>query len=264
MTRPLPKNPEVKSALAAIRKEKFPQRYDKISDLAESSSSSTDTVLLHLLGDQSPGVRETAMEILAERNEVLGRIAARAALDDSSSLVRDRAATILGEIGNGLDVRRLTHTLQDSDWVVRATAADSLGSIGVTAALPILKKAMVKDAHPVVRRDAAFALSYSHQENVIPDLEQALPEEAEEQAKIGILSALYALGQRGRLPALLELLQSEDSTVRHAVINSLTDIVRPDDQNQAVQAIRDLVAHESNRGVRIDAEKAAEHLLGLC
>lgn len=260
MTHSHPGNAEVQAGLDAIRKQKWPQQYESIRHLIGSLSPSADLILLTLLDSRAPHVREAALKALAERSEVLGRIAARAALEDTCDLVRNASAEILGEVGTRQDVRRLTHALQDADWVVRASAADSLGRIGGKAALPVLKKATTQDANPIVRRDAAFALSYAGQEAVVPDLEQALAQETQEQAKVGLLGALYVLGRQERLPALLGLLQSEDSSVRHAVINSLSEIVRPENKEQAIQAVHDMLKHESNPGLKIDAQKAIEIL----
>src|SRR5579871_6469077 len=174
---------EAQAILAAIRKQKWPQPAEAIHHLATSPNPLADTVLFHLLDFRSPQVREAALKSLAERSEVLGRIAARALLEDANHLVRNAAAEVLGQVGTQQDVRRLRHALLDDHWVTRSTAADSLGAVGGKAAHPALKNAMTTDPHPVVRRDAAFALSYANQSAVVPDLEQALAGEREEQAQ---------------------------------------------------------------------------------
>jgi HEAT repeat protein len=256
---------DAQTLLATLRRQKWPEQYEAINNLALSPNPLADTVLFHLLDLRASEVREAALEALSVRSEVLGRIAARAMLDDTDSLVRNAAAEILGQIGSRQDMRRLSHALKvmDKDWVTRATAADSLGRVGGKTAQPALLHAMTHDPDSVVRWDAAFALCYAKRDEVVPDLEQALSAEKQEQTQVGLLGALYALGPGEYLSTLLKLLHSEDSSVRHAVINSLKEIVRPADNEQAIQAIRDMLQHEANPGLRIDGAKAVDEIAGV-
>jgi HEAT repeat protein len=248
------------NTVAPLRRQKWPEQYEAIRVLAKSTDPLAEVVLLQLLELRAPEVREAAINALAERSEALGRMAARALLEDANPLVRDTAAAILGRTGSRQDVRRLLRALEDSRWVNRATVADSLGQVGGKTVHRALLHAMTHDVHPVVRRDAAYALSYARHSEVVPSLEQALGVERAEQARVGLLSALVALGRRERLPALLALLASEDSSVRHAVINSLREIVRAEETAQAVHAIRAMLEHEENPGLRTDAAQAIEKI----
>ena len=251
---------EVRDTLARIRRQEWREQCDTIRNLAEGTSASADVVLLHLLDHRSPLVREESLKALFRRSKALVRLAARAVLDDANSLVRNAAAEVLGAVGTRPDGSRLTRALRDADWVVRASAAASLGYVGGKSAHPALKEAMRRDPHPVVRRDAAFALSYAREQEVVPDLEQALAEETEEQARVGLLSALYVLGQRQRLPALLAFLRSGAPAVRRNVVNWVPQLVLSEDRGQAAQALDDLLLVEDNPGLRTDAGSARERL----
>ena len=107
---------------------------------------------------------------------------------------------------------------------------------------------MTADGHPIVRRDAAAALGQLGNPAVAPALERLLAAEREEQAQVGLLEALYWLGQRSRLSPLLTLLESHDECVRHAVVNSLAAILLPEDCPLAGPAIMMLLRREENRG----------------
>jgi HEAT repeat protein len=253
---------EVKNRLANLRKQTWLEQLEAIEALTNSADPLADVVLFQLLDLRTPEVRGAAMRALATRSEALGRIAARALLGDTNAVVRDEAATILGEMGSRLDVRRLRQALTDDYWVLRATVADSLGQIGGKAVHPALLHAMTHDPHPVVRRDAAFALTYARSSAVVPDLERAAATEKAEQARIGLLSALVALGRGERLPELLALLESEDCAVRHATINYLRESVGPEEREQAVHAIRAMIEHEENPGVKIDATLVLNEISG--
>lgn len=251
---------EVRTTLATIRKQGWPEQYAALQELSESRSPAAERILLRLLDDRSSNVREQTMVALRERDPILGRIAARSLLSDPNDCVRNSAVETLGTCGGRPDIRRLKQALQDTDWVVRASAASSLGTIGGKAAHPVLIKAMREDPDPVVRRDAAAALGYAGEASVLPDLMRAQVEETEEQAQVGLLSALYELGQTAYLPSYLALLKSEDDFVRYATVNSMEDLIRSEDCKTVVQAIREMVIHESNPGLRSDATRIADTL----
>ncbi len=251
---------DVKATLAVLRRQKWPQQYEAIQTLTTSADASADIILLHLLDSRTARVREAALNALGERSAALGRVAARVLLDDPDACARYAAAELLGRIGFKQDIRRLRHALSDKSWVMRATVADSLGRIGGTSVHPQLKTAMLNDPHSVVRRDAAFALSYAGRGDVVPDLERALTAEKGEQAQADMSAALYALGRAEYLTPLLAHLHSEASSVRYATINSLREITRPDDKEQVVQAIRDMLAREENPGLLTDGATIAEEL----
>jgi len=251
---------EVQDTFVSIRKQKWPDQWEAIEALAKSVDPLADVVLFQLLDLRSPNVREKALNALADRDERMGRIAARASLEDTDWCVRNAAAEILGVFGNRQDVRRLRRALTDEHWVMRATVADSLGQIGGKAVHPHLLHAMTHDPHPVVRRDAAYALTYARSAEIVPQLEKALDIEKAEQARQGLLSALVKLGQRERLVELLALLSSEDCSVRHAVINILPECIDPADGAQVVATLQAALETEENAGVKGDGETTIQEI----
>lgn len=254
---------EAKATLAALRKATWPEQYAMIEALKNHPNPFMDTVLLQLLDWRTSNVREAAMGALLIRNEAFGRVAARALLGDPNWCARNAAAEILGEVGKQQDVQRLRRALADEEWVMRATVADSLGKIGSKSVQAALQDTLERDSNPVVRRDTAYALSYAQRREMIPVLEQALAKENAEQARIGLLQGLMALGQRERLPELLAMLKSEDSQVRYATVNALREDGRAEEKEQIVQAIRAMLEQEEHPGLKVDAEKVIEEIARL-
>jgi len=256
----LPNKKTWQASLQNIKRLNRQDQRDAILRLGDDPSDCADLVLINLLDNTDPNIREQAMEVLCDRSNTFGRIAARALLEDSCTYVRNRAADVLGLVGKRLDAHRLRLSLRDSDWVVRASAADSLGRIGGKAAHPALVKGLKLDVNPVVRRDAAYALSHARDKRMVPVLEAALSKEKSEQSRIGLFAGLYALGQHDRLSDLLGLLRSGDDIVRHATVNQIEEVVLPADHNQAAQKLREMIAREDNPGVKSDAAELLEKL----
>ena len=253
----------VKAAVAAIRQSHWPETADAITALAAIRSPEADLALLGLLDHRSTRVRSLALDHLQKRSQSLARIAARTLMGDNDVSVSCEAIEILKKTGTYLDRQRLVVALAHSDeWLVRAHAADALAYLSGKAVRDTLLQALQEDPEPIVRRDAAQALANGSPSEVIPILEAALGEEKAEQARVGILAALYTLNQRDRLPELLTLWHSSDHRVRYAVLNCVRDVVFEEDKGTVVAALEALLAVEESRGLQIDAAKALAELRG--
>ncbi len=226
-----------------------------IEQLDVLSHVTTDFLLLCLTDDPSSRVRDNALRALGERGGILARLAARAALGDSESFIRSTAAELLGSVGNRLDIPRLVEASRSDEWEIRASAATSLGSLAKRAAWGPLKELIEKDPHRAVRRDAAIALAKIGDPRASILLEQALDKENDELARVGIVFALYTLGEGEWLNNLLSLLKSEDALVRHNVVNILDpeDVV-PNDRECVMKALVAFAQSEPVSGIKEDAE----------
>ena len=250
---------EVRKRLTSIKKLRKSDRLLEVRELGESGSLIDSVLLLQLLDDPSWEVREEAVDALWSIGGALGRIGARAALGDPEWCVRSRGAEALEEIGTQLDVPRLLHALHDPEWVVRASAASSLGGLGNKRARKGLLAAL-GDPHPGVRRYAASALSRLQDPSIVPLLEEALARERENEARVGLLWALYRLGQGQRLDSVLALLQDTNYLVRCQVLDGLGMGVRGEDRAKVRSALRSLLDAEAHAAVRDDAERALNDL----
>lgn len=237
-------------------------RLQSIKDLAESNDAETELLLLYLLDDSSWEVRVEVVDALRAFNGPLTRLAMRASIEDSSDLVRDIAAEVLGDIGTARDIPRLIRALDDHAWNVRVSAAQSLGALGGRKAHQTLLNVLHRDSNAVVRREVALALSNAGEQAILP-LQKALDKDMDKISRVGLLYALYKLGERQQINALLELLYDEDYLVRHNIVNILeADMVRAEDRETVARAIRQLIQHEKNPGVKKDAEQTLASLMG--
>ena len=111
------------------------------------------------LNDPDSRLRAAAVRSIA----VLGRrdaaAAIVAALTDSRVEVRMAAARALGRLGDRRAAAPLIGRLADRHAQVRRLAAESLGYLADPAARPPLRQSAARDASPIVRKAARFALT---------------------------------------------------------------------------------------------------------
>jgi beta-lactamase regulating signal transducer with metallopeptidase domain len=116
-------------------------------------------LLLEMLEDPAPAVRESAARILGRREEREAVPALIGALDDENAGVREHVATALGQVQDERAVQPLCKVLlDDSEAVVREHAAAALEMIGDVRAVPALLEAARSDPADSVRRRAVLAL----------------------------------------------------------------------------------------------------------
>ena len=253
--------PIIRDQFTTLKRLDYAAQIDAIRALGEGKDPLDEVLLLYLTDDPSEWIREEAVDILWTLGGPLARIAARSALEDPKWSVRSRAAEALGQEGSRLDVLRLVHALHDPEWVVRASAASSLGSLGGSKARQALIQALCQDVHPVVRRYAAIALADLRDKTLVSVLEDVLAREGEASARVGILHALYLLGERKYLRLWLSLLKDWDDTVRHCMVNA-ADEIAIEDRKEVIEALQEMIVTETNPGVKADAEKAVRELTG--
>lgn len=172
------------------------------------------------LADESPAVRNGAVEGLSDLAGGLDEAARRALADKFAALLADPVPGVGLAAGGALirlgsdAVDALRATLQKP--TVRQDAMEILAELG-PAALPALDEmiAGLADPDPDYRSEAAVAIAAigPEAEAAVPALEQALAEPAGEPANH--YTAAYALGKIGAAalsaePALRKLAESED------------------------------------------------------
>jgi len=160
--------------------------------------------------------------------------------------VRLRSAEALGGTQAGkIAPPLLIRTLEtDEDELVRAEAADSLGLIRDQRAAAALRRAL-SDRSRFVRAYAASALSELGNRRDAAFIRRRLPIERRPEVRVGLLSALYSLGDDAALAKLLGLIGHSDYHVRSAVSNALASLrLKEKDRSVALKALQEAASRE--------------------
>lgn len=233
------------------------ERCELARTLGSNPSDESIVALLRLASDRSSDVRYSALEALAGVDVGIARLAACGLLSDPDTLVRMTSVRVLRDNPKRLFEKRLIEALQDRNYVVRADAALGLGQIATPTAKRALVKAMRADLDEMVRRDAAIALGETGDQSLAGTIEEALHGENDELSQIGMLFAIYALGNPVALDRLLKMMSDPDSLVRYNVVNVLDpEMIRSEDSSKIISALGGMIARESDPGLVEDAHKA--------
>ena len=201
----------------------------RVQAIQHAEKSSTNKLSLEVM----PCLENTNQHVRAAAADCLGALGQKHAvqplcmkLADYFSLVRIAAAESLGII---LAQKKeaplaLIRKLEDPEELVRIQAVESVEAIGDKKALPKLWKA-IHDPSPLVRRYAGGAIGSLGRKADIKRLWITLKNERSARAKIGILQALFELGETSVLPSFFKLLKSKDYLVRCAVTHTLSDVI---------------------------------------
>ncbi len=227
-----------KREINATRRLDERERNLQLCNLVDASGDDSDLLLLQMMDDRSAAIRYQALWKAEPRKGIIPRIMARAGLADPDEKVRNVASRILVDQAQRQDIPRLIRALSDSDWMVRSDASIALGFLGGVAARRALEARLGQERHSYVSRDIAVALSDIGDVTSIPRLEQALAKERDNIARVGILHALYAFGQRFRIDTLLHFLDDDDYLVRCNVISSIAaEELAPEDIDRVKHAL---------------------------
>src|SRR6266852_5224823 len=197
---------------------------DRIEVLVRLASSNPPAFMSALPGafeDRSPAVRERAAALVTEHKLTEAVPLVERLLKDKNHLVRHDAAACVGILGDSGSGRpSLRALLSDESALVRAQAAESVGLLGDKDALPRLAR-LLGDRTPYVRSYAASAIGCLGGVAYLKRIREILENERSEQARSGMLEALFLLGERSVLREFLGLLESSDYHVRCGAANAL-------------------------------------------
>jgi HEAT repeat protein len=125
-----------------------------------------------------------------------------------------KAAEVAGRLLAGRKVRQeFLRLLRDSHHLVRLQAAESLAEIGDPAAIKARRRSL-RDRSPLVRSYAAATIGVIGGPSERALLQSFLIHEKNDAARLGLLTAVYTLGDESALSQLLGLLGSDDFEVR--------------------------------------------------
>ncbi len=135
---------------------------DKISSLVISGKLEgiSEAELITLLSDPDSGIRQYAVEHLAERGDEQAFTQLQQSLGDENPEVRQTAIASLGQYGN-LAIEPVRNLLiKEKNLEVRMAALQLIGQVGDEEAAAFLQDA-IKDQEPRIRIAAAEALGYT-------------------------------------------------------------------------------------------------------
>ncbi len=241
------------------------------------------------LEDKSPTIRRSAAFALGKIGDDrdLRVLLALAQKDQEDASVRAAAATACGDIvaahdGDPALWSKVDHVMkrlleQDKDPRVRRAAVYALGTFGTIAEteIPLLRSTLLKDGHPTVRQNAAWALGRLKDHatrEVIDDLIQAVDSDTDALVRRDAATALGDLLLRSSeapplekeyrnagVRALFNLARAEqerrdkgDPVVQKTALVKLYPLVGAEDKKTA-DAIADLIKHEDPETARLAA-----------
>jgi HEAT repeat protein len=216
------------------------------------------------LTDRSPTVRAAALDLVREAdvNEVEDQV--RKTLLDKHRSVRYTAVETLGALheDEGIAARWLYPLLEDPFPLVRVEALEALVRIGDRQALNLITKRL-DDNDGLVRSYAAWSIAQLGGTRYVSKIIQRASTENDDIAKVGMVDALFTLGDKTQFPRLLEFLFSDDYLVRCAAANALGAAKLTAKQlRAAIQAVTYAAEHPLVRGDKTTMEKVLKELQG--
>lgn len=230
-------NANVERLLDLCRDGSAGERCAAIADLQEMRAREAMPVLLELVGFPDALVRANVACALGDLGDGDAGAALVTLLGDADSLVRVNAAEALGLLRDAAAVDALIRALRsDEDSLVRLCAAEALGMLDDDRALAALVGAL-DDPEEEVRAYAADSLGRSKRTEYSSILRKKLEPDSSLYTRTFLLSALYRLGDKTSLLALINLLPLADDNFRITISNLITDSVTPGDTAEIGDAL---------------------------
>jgi HEAT repeat protein len=204
------------------------------------------------LKDRSPRVRETVVCVIQKQQLSEFAAGVEVCLSDRNWMLRAAAAVCLGAL---LESTRVPHlglrklVVSDPEWVVRIDAMESLANIEDLGAIEQIATRL-DDENGIVRSYCAGILVEMSGLAYKSDLRKLLQRENDPRAKVGILAALFSIGDHSLLSHLLELLHSEEYQTRCAVVHSVEDLsLNSEEQATVIKTLVKLRRTDPTRAV---------------
>jgi len=224
--------------------------------LAASNAAALVGLLPEALADRSPSVRAKTVLLVTDQELKEALPLVEQLLHDPNAEVRFRVSECIGVLKDGqcLGLRAL---LSDVSPVVRAQAAESLALTGDRGALPKLAR-LLSDKEPFVRSYAAVSIGELKGHDYLERIRRVLRKECKDLARIGMLEALFRLGQRGVFSELTDLLESPAYHVRCSVASSLESMPLDDGE---VRVAMGLLSKASRKALGVADESTVRRVL---
>lgn len=215
-------------------------------------------VLSAIVQQQSPMLRCHAAEALGEIGDSKGLKALALALEDEDSNVRVNAASAMLKIPDERMAKPLIKALSDTDPQVRMCAAITLGNCGDKSAVPHLVKLLDEDDGGIVVA-ACESLGKLGDKTSVNRLIELLvpPEEGQDPTILSkTIDSIRRIRTPEAVPALLDLLDTEDPVIRQKVVEAIGQCGDP----RAAEHLEQVMAEDRAEEVRAAAAKALGEL----
>ncbi|MFO8031208.1 MAG: HEAT repeat domain-containing protein [Desulfohalobiaceae bacterium] len=177
--------------------------------------------LAELLCSENAGVQEAAELTLRKLGGTETVQALIPLLESEEANVRNAAMDVLRDVGHQ-DLDRLVDLLQATDQDLRIFAADILGYTGSVMAVRPLCEALLKDAAPNVRYQAAVSLGLLGHQEASRCLTQALQDQ--EWIQFAVVDALKNLKDESCLQSLINTLGQGSDLVDFVLVEALGEM----------------------------------------
>ncbi len=211
-------------------------RHEAIEILGERGDKSAIPHLLPLLRDGDCGIRDAVINSLVR---IGGTEVAREVvpfLYDKDVAVRNAAVEILERLGND-SIPFLLPLLEGKDEDVLKFAIDIIGNIG-NRQLSYVLIPFLSHSNPNIRAAAATALGNLRVYEAIGNIVAMALEEREEWVRFAALEALGRIGSPDLVDRLISLVD-EGSISKAAVLDALSNLVRPEDWRKVIPLLKD-------------------------
>ena len=239
------------------------RRDEQLSILGKLSKyddlSVTDSILEYQQ-DTDSDKREIVAEILSRYDNKKSKKALRSLLRDEEPLVRVRAAESIGILHDRSSVNDLISLLQDKNAIVRIESIDSLGAMRAKRAEEALINTFLNDRIALVRGYAAESLAEIGCSKAKEIIQKQLLTERQGQAKLGMYSALYMMGDRKCIKKVFEFLKSRYYHLRCAAVNTLLFIVEDEDMDDTIKVLSEALQKEKTIAVKSTIDKFFKEL----
>lgn len=215
---------EFPSILAQLETSVAQVRARLAKQLGASKNPGAARLIVKLLADEHPDVREAAAKALRQKGKAVIELAVAEharGLKKKGELTRTAAADALVRLGKP-SVKPLIELLKDKDWDVRWRAAEALGELKAQEALDALTKALDDDDKDV-RWAAVSALGEIGSKKAIETLIAALKNKNWDVRWL-VAELMQEVGSRKAVPALTEALKDKEPLVRGSAAAALGEI----------------------------------------
>jgi HEAT repeat protein len=228
------------------------QRIDALYALDTNGGAEFACGIAKALKDRSSNIRTNAVHLVKEHRivDLLNEI--EVCFTDPQWMVRTEAAVCFGDLAeqNGKPRPALRKLLKDPHWVVRIDAMESLAALQDHRALRLIAN-LLNDENGKVRSYCAGILVEMGGQTYKRKLLERLNRETEPSAMVGLLSALFATGEKRLLTQLLTLLGSDVYQIRCAVVHSLENVqMTASERATVITTFRRVRRNEPTRAVR--------------
>jgi HEAT repeat protein len=222
-------DPRVVSVLIELLQDKKPHvRDEAISALRElMAAAEGESGLAVALDSLDPQVRRDLIAALAEDNDGRGfELLTNEVSAGNNPYARASAARALGKLGDERASDTLVPLLNSNEKELRQAGAGALGHIGDPAAIPALAKAL-KDREKEVRQAAALSLAYLKDARAFEPLLVALLPSKLAHYRLDAIDAFGSLGDVRAVEPLVRCLRWASGPERRAICATLRCLGTP-------------------------------------